>query len=77
MSKPSKATMAATKHLLHYLAGTTDFATTYEQGGFKTLTFSDTNWDKNPDNGTSMSSHIVMLSSAPVSFKLELQGLTA
>ena len=30
MSKPSKAHMAATKHLLCYQAGTTDFAITYK-----------------------------------------------
>ena len=29
MSKPSKAHLVAAKHALHYLAGTTDFHTTY------------------------------------------------
>ena len=39
MSKPSKAHMAAAKHLLCYLAGTVDFAITYKQGGFKLIAF--------------------------------------
>ena len=77
MSKPSKAHMAAAKHLLRYLAGTVDFAITYKQGGFKLTAFSDANWGNNPDNGKSMSSYIVFLANAPVSFKVGLQGLTA
>ena len=77
MSKPSKAHMAAAKHLLRYLAGTVDFSITFKQGGFKLTAFSDANWGNNPDNGKSMSSYIVFLSNAPVSFKVGLQGLTA
>ena len=77
MSKPSKAHMAAAKHLLRYLAGTVDFAITYKHGGFKLTAFSDANWGHNPDNGKSMSSYIVFLANAPVSFKVGLQGLTA
>ena len=38
--------------------------------------FSDANWGNNPDNGKSMSSYIVFLANAPVSFKVGLQGLT-
>ena len=77
MSKPSKAHMAAAKNLLRYLAGTVDFAITYKQGGFKLIAFSGANWGNNQDNGKSMSSYIVFLSNAPVSFKVRLQGLTA
>ena len=77
MSKPSKAHMAAAKHLLRYLAGTVDFAITYKQGGFKLNAVSDANWGNNPDNGNSMSSYIVVLANAPVSFKVVLQRLTA
>ncbi|CAN0544938.1 unnamed protein product [Laminaria digitata] len=44
MSKPSKAHMAAAKHLLRYLAGMVDYAITYKQGGFKLTAFSDVNW---------------------------------
>ena len=77
MSKPSKAHMAATKHLLRYLAGTTNFEITYKRGGFKLTAFSDANWGNNPDNGKSTSSYIVFLSNGPVSFKVGLQGLTA
>ena len=44
MSKPSKAHMGAAKHLLRYLAGSTDFSITYKQGGFKLAAFSDANW---------------------------------
>ena len=43
MSKPSKAHMAAAKHLLRCLAQTVDFAITYKQGGFKLNVFSDAN----------------------------------
>ena len=35
------------------------------------------NWGKNPDNGKSMSSYLVFLSNALVSFKVGLQALTA
>ena len=77
MSKPSKAHMAAAKHLLRYLAGTTKFAITYKRGGFKLTAFSDANWGNNPDNGKSTSSYIAFLSNGPVSFKVGLQGLTA
>ena len=76
MSKPSKAHMAAAKHLLRYLAGTVDFAITYKQGGFKLTAFSDVSWGNNPDV-KSVSSYIVFFANAPVSFKVGLQGLTA
>ena len=76
MSKRSKAYKAAAKNLLRYLAGTVDFAITYKQGGFKLTAFSDANWGNNPDNGKSMSSYVVFLANAPVSFKVGLQGLT-
>ena len=39
MSKPSKSHMAAAKHLLRYLAGTTDFDITYKYGGVKLTAF--------------------------------------
>ena len=58
MSKPSKTHMAAAKHLLRYLAWTTNFAITYKRGGFKLTAFSDANWGNNPDNGKSTSSYI-------------------
>ena len=35
MSKPSKVHMGAAKHLLRYLAGTTNLTIVYTQGGFK------------------------------------------
>ena len=77
MSKPSKAHMVAAKHLLRYLAGTTNFAITYKRGGLKLTAFSDANWGNNPDNGKLTSSYIAFLSDGPVSFKVGLQGLTA
>ena len=75
MSKPSKANMAADKHLLCDLAGKVEFAISYKQGGFKLTAASHANWGNNPDNGKSMSSYIVFLANAPISFKLGLQGL--
>ena len=69
--------MGAAKHLLRYLAGSTDFSITYKQGGFRLTAFSDANWGNDPDNGRSTSSYIVMLANAPISFKMGLQGLTA
>ena len=77
MCKPSKAHMAAAKHLLRYLAGTTNFAITYKRGGFKLTSFSNANWGNNADNGKSTSSYITFLSDGPVSCKVGLQGLTA
>ena len=86
MSKPAKAHMGAAKHLLRYLGGSTDFSITCKQGDFsitckqgdfRLAAFSDANWDSNPDNGRSTSSYIAMLANAPISFKVELQGLTA
>ena len=77
MCKPSKAHMAAAKHLLRYLAGTTNFAITYKRGGLKLTVFSDANWSNNPDKGKSTSSYIAFLSDGLVSFKVGSQGLTA
>ena len=77
MSKPSKAHMAAAKHLLRYLAGAMNFAITYKRVDFKLTAFSDANWGNNPDNEKSTSSYIAFLSDGPVSFKVGLQGLTA
>ena len=69
MCKPSKAHMAAAKHLLRYLTGTANFAIPYKRGGFKLTAFSDANWGNNPDNGKSTSSYIAFLSDGPASFK--------
>ena len=77
MSKPSKAHMGATKYLLRYLAGSTDFSITYRQKGFKLTAVSNANWERNPDNGKFTSSYIILLSNGPISFKVGIQGLTA
>ena len=77
MSTPAKVHMGAAKHLLRYLAGTTDFTIVYKKGGFKLTAFSDSNWCNNPNNGKSTSCYIMMLSRAPVSFKSGVQSLTA
>ena len=77
MSKPAKTHIGATKHLLRYLAGSTDFSITYKQGGFRVAACSDANCGNNPDNGRSTSSYIVMLANAQIGFKVGLQGLTA
>ena len=77
MSKPSKVHLVAAKHALRYLAGTTDFHITYKKEGFKLDAFSDSNWANNPDNGKSTSCYLMMLANAPVSFKSNLQSLTA
>ena len=53
MSRPSKVHMGASKHLLRYLAGNTDFTLVYKKGGFKLTPFSDFNWGNNTDNGES------------------------
>ena len=39
MSRPAKVHMGAAKHLLRYLAGTTDFTIVYKKGGFKLNAF--------------------------------------
>ena len=77
MSKSVKAHIGAAKHLLCYLDGSTDFSIACKQAGFRLAAFSDANWDNNPDKGRSMSSYIVMLANAPISFKVAVQGLTA
>ena len=77
MSNPAKVHQGAAKHLLRYLAGTTNFAIVYNTGGFKLTAFSDFNWGNNPGNGKSTSCYIVMLCRAPVSFKSGVQSLTA
>ena len=51
LPKSSKSHMAVTKHLLRYLAGTTDFTVSYKQGGFNLMTFMVANWGNNSDNG--------------------------
>ena len=43
MSTPSKGHIGVAKHLLRYLARSTDFSITYKQGGFKLATFLDAN----------------------------------
>ena len=53
MSRPSKVHMGASKHLLRYLAGNTDFTLVYKKGMFKLTPFSDFNWGNNTDNGES------------------------
>lgn len=77
MSNPSKVHMVAAKHILRYLAGSTNFTIVYKKGGFKLTAFSDANWANNPDNGKSTSCYIMMLARAPISFKSGLQSLTA
>ena len=76
MSRSSKVHMGAAKHLLRYLAGTTDFTLVYKKGGFKLTAFSVSNWGNNPDNGKSTSCYI-MFCKAPVSFRSGVQNLTA
>lgn len=68
MPKPARAQVAAAKHLLRYVAGTTDFSTIYNMGDFKIsiVAFADASWGNDPTNGRSMSSYMVMLSKAPV-----------
>ena len=77
MPKSSKSDMAAAKYLLRYLAGTMDFAITSKQENFNLTTLSDANWGNNPDSGKSISSYLVYLASAPISFNVGLQELTA
>ena len=76
MSNPSKTHMGAAKHLLWYLTGSIDFNITYKKWGFKLAAFSDANGGKNPDNGKSTSSYMIMCN-GPVSFKESMQGLKA
>ena len=70
MSRPSKVHMGAAKHLLRYLAGTTDFTLVYKKGGFKLTAFTDSNWGNNPDNRKSTSWYIMMFCKDPISFRL-------
>ena len=74
--RPAKVHMGEAKHLLRYLAGTTDFTIVYKKRVFKLTAFSDLNWGKNPDNVNSTSCYIMMLSRAPASFKSGVQSLT-
>ena len=69
--------MATAKHLLRYLAGTTNFSIPYKQGDFKLTTFPDANWGNNVDNRRSTSSYLAFLSNGLVIHKVGLQGLTA
>ena len=77
MFKSSKVHMGVAKHLLRYLARSTDFSITYKQGGFKLAAFSAANRGENPYNGGFTSSYIIILSNGPISFKVGIQGLTA
>ena len=74
---PAKIHMGSAKHLLRYLSGTKDFSITYKKGDLRLTAFSNSNWGNNPDSGKSMSSYIMMMAKAPVSFKSGLQRLTA
>ena len=53
MPRRSKVHMGAAKHLVRYLAGTTDSTLVYKRGGFKLTAFSNSN--NNPENGKSTS----------------------
>ena len=63
-SKRSKVHMGAAKHLLRYLAGTTNFTIVYKQGGFKLIAFSDSNWGNIPNNGNVVLHHDVVQGSS-------------
>ena len=76
LPKSFKSHMAVTKHLLRYLAGTTNFTVRYEQGGFNRTTFSDANWGNNSDKSNSRSPYLVFLTSASISFNVGLQERT-
>ena len=77
VAKPAKAHKGANKHLVRYLAGSTDFSIIYEQGGFRLAAFSNDNWGNNPDNHRSTPSYIVMLANAPISFKYSRKAYRA
>lgn len=77
MSKLSKAHMAAAKHLLFCLPGTTDSVIDYKQRGIKPRGLSDVNWGISPDNGKSMYFYIVMCLDFLVSFKMEANLVAA
>ena len=77
MLNPSKMHMVAAKHILRYLAGSTDFSIVYNKGGFKLTAFSDSNWADYSDNGESTSCYMMMLARAPIRFNAGLQTRTA
>ena len=77
ISKPSKAQMGTAKHALLYLAGSANFPITYKRGDFKLTTYTNTNWGRNPDNGKSTSSYIMMLANGPISFKVSQSTMEA
>ena len=54
-----------------------NFPIIYKRGGFKLTTYTDAKCGGNPDNGKSISSHIVMLANGLISFKVGIQSLTA
>lgn len=55
----AKIHMGAAKHLLRYLAGTKDFAITYNRRKLYLHAFSDATWGNDPSNGKSTSCLIV------------------
>ena len=52
MSKSSMTYMGVVKHLLCYLAGSTDFSATYKQGGFKLTPFPTQTGEQTPIVGS-------------------------
>lgn len=70
MSRPSKESMAAAKHLLSYLSGVANFGIPFSEGGFSLVTVSDANWSNKPCNGKSMSSYMKKMFNAPVNHEL-------
>ena len=75
VSKPSKAHMAAVKNLVRYLAGSTDIRIVHKRGNFKRTEISDANWGINIDNGKPMPAYMLMMASAPMSFRAGRQTL--
>ena len=77
MSKPSTAHIAAAKHLLRYLAGTLNFAITYNQGDLKLMAaFSAVDWGNKPSNGKVDVLLCCLPSERSSEFNMGVQGVT-
>ena len=77
-AKPTDQHRKAVKHILRYIAGTTNFGLQFTRSGSADCTgFSDADWAGDIDDRKSMSGYIFKVGDAPVSWKSVKQSCVA
>jgi len=80
ISAPGPTHMAAAKHVLRYLRGTTHLGIVYSRDlpdHNTLLAFSDSDWATCPDTRRSVGAHVLLLNGGAIAWKTKLQGSVA